>query len=299
MSYIFEAHTELSDYLGETEASADFSQNASYINSALNSFGFPSIGNLFSDSPHDVKKTLDCLYSILAQKQKDLNVKDQLMDTIAKLKSDRNMYSDKADRLTLEVERLQKEVGRLQTSLSVAFERMKKEKEQSRQELGEVKKDNTKLSQREAHYIHEIKKKDFNIAKLKDNLRRQDKDLGYRNHVDLTDLLHSKGPKAITDADSEFAYMIAKGYDDNVNALLTENQDLRNAFETLQRELFCIVSERKEALGGLQFDDEMEALRREVLDLPFQSVSEDVIGAFSTNIQKFKEFIEKTSALLQ
>jgi hypothetical protein len=93
--------------------------------------------------------------------------------------------------------------------------------------------------------------------------------------------------------------MIAKGYDENINALLTENQDLRNAFETLQRELFSIVRVRKETLGGLDLDHGMEAMRCEVLELPFRSVSEDVIGAFSENIQKFKEFIEKSSAMMQ
>jgi X breakpoint 2-interacting protein len=298
MAYVFESQAELSDYLDEPEDSSDNSLNLEYLNSSLASYGFPRLGNLCSNSQSDVKQTLDCVYAMLAQKQKDVSTKDQLIDDLAKLKSDRSIFSDKADRLTLEVERMGKEVGRLQTQLTLVAEKAKKDREQSRLELIEAQKRALKLAQRDPQYLNEIRKKDAMIARLKDQLRRQDKDLGYRNHIDVTEALHSKGP-AVADADSEYAYMVAKGYDENINALLTENQDLRNAFETLQRELFSIVRVRKEALGGLDLDHGMEAMRCEVLELPFRSVSEDVIGAFSENIQKFKEFIEKSSALMQ
>jgi hypothetical protein len=47
--------------------------------------------------------------------------------------------------------------------------------------------------------------------------------------------------------DTEFTYMISRGYEENQNRLLLENQELRTSFELLQRELCEMMKQRREA----------------------------------------------------
>jgi X breakpoint 2-interacting protein len=166
MAYVFESQAQLSDYLDDPDDSRDNSLNLEYLNSSLASYGFPRLGNLCSNAQSAIQQTLNCVYAMLAAKQKDVNSKDQLIDDLAKLKSDRSIFSDKADRLTLEVERMGREVGRLQTQLTLVAEKAKKDREQSRLEIVEAQKRALKLIQRDPQYLHEMKKKDALIARL-------------------------------------------------------------------------------------------------------------------------------------
>lgn len=133
---------------------------------------------------------------------------------------------------------------------------------------------------------------------MKEQLRKAlgERDLVYQNNINLTETLHQEGPKMFGQTgEGEFTYLVTRGYDENQTALLNENQELRSAFEGLQRELHNIINEKKERLGA--YDDleqlELIGIQKEILQMPFQSVSEDVIKTFEENLKRFRYFIDE------
>ena len=106
--------------------------------------------------------------------------------------------------------------------------------------------------------------------------------------------------------DTEFTYMISRGYEENQNRLLLENQELRTSFELLQRELCEMMKQRRDAfhrrrkaeLGeGYQEVDFSEhdiiQMKPDVFAMPFSGVSEEVNRIFAENMERFKSYMDK------
>lgn len=298
----------LSEYLFENPTAnlskPQLEENLNYLNNSLISQGFPSLGNLFSTSLEEIKSTIDCIYSVLHQLQKDLKLKSQVQDRIQKLESEKSMYQQKIEFLNEDKNSSNSEAGKAQNKLLQETSKFKKEREKIIAERENLRKEITKMLGRESKLWHEIKKKETGMEKMKEQLRKVlgDKDLLYQNNVDLVSPLHEQGAKLVSNkAEEEFANLITKGYDDNQNALLNENQELRSALETIQKELHILMDERRE--------DVMQNRKRipnihlieinpEVFNVPFQSVCEDLVETFIENIKRFKQFMQLTSNLL-
>ncbi|CAG9313947.1 unnamed protein product [Blepharisma stoltei] len=293
-NYLFDSDKALKDL-----AKAKLEQGIMYIKSSLSAYGFPEIGDLFNSDPDEVKKTIECLYAILEQRQRDMQYRSQMQERMAKLKNDKEMYMSKLDLLNEDSFSANSEAGKLQNKLSIEMQKWKKEKEKLITERDEARKDIAKLQGREGHLFHEIKKKDSEIQRLKEQLRKVlgEKDLIYQNHVDMTENLHSEGPKMFGQTgEGEFTFLVTRGYEENQASLLNENQELRSAFESLQRELHNIIKEKKEYLTNP--DEALEQLeligiQKEIFQMPFQSVSEDVVKTFEENIKRFRFFIDE------
>lgn len=81
--------------------------------------------------------------------------------------------------------------------------------------------------------------------------------------------------------------MVSSGFEENQNYLLAENQELRNALEQLQHVLYDILRATQQDLSG-----QMTVIPKDILDMPFQSVSEDVLASFQDNLMRVKAFFE-------
>ena len=275
-------------------------ENLNYIKDSLISHGYPSIGDLFSNELEEVKKTIDCLYSLLSQRQKDLNFRSQIQDRLQKLESEKNMYQQKIELLTEDKNSSISELGKAQNKLVQENSKWKKEREKVISERDDLKKEITKFMSKESKFLHEIKKKEAAVEKLKEQLRKAlgDKDLVYLNHIDLVEPFHNKKPKTGSSPDEEFKNFITEGYDDNQSLLMNEIQELRSALETIQKEIHLMMDERKEVLISNMKKvphGKMIKLNSQIFQIPFQSVSEDIIETFIENIRRFKEFMRLSS----
>ena len=88
--------------------------------------------------------------------------------------------------------------------------------------------------------------------------------------------------------------------------LSNQNNDLRECLKKLQKELFDIVDlktsiyiNRGKAERGADFDCEealrsdIERIREELFDLPFQEVSKQLADKFQANFRRLKSFMER------
>lgn len=289
-SYLFAPTSEVPE-ISETQ----LKEHLSYINSSLAASGSSETGNLFLPSLQEIKKTTDCIYSLLQQKQKDLNMKVEFQDRMQKLIFERNQLSQKFEDLQGSKASVESENGKLQNKFKQELEKWKKEREKLTSERDDLKKECNKLIGRETQIWHELKKKETLIEKMKEQLRKAlgEKEFLYMNHIDLVEPLHREGPQMFGQTgEGEFNFLLTSGYESNQEALLVENQELRSAFEILQRELHNIIKERRAALTTKNSELDMIEIEPDIFNMPFQSVSEDVVKTFQENLRRFKIFIE-------
>ena len=279
-------------------------ENILYINNSLISFGLPTLGDLFSDDLFDIKKTVDCMYLVLEQRQKDLHFKSMVQERIQKLESEKIMYQQKIEFLNEDKSLSNSEVGKVQNKLLQEVAKWKKEKEKISSERDDLRKEITKLVNKESKLWHEIKKKETLGEKMKEQLRKAlgDKEMLYQNHIDLIQPFRIQAAKPSTEkSDSEFNNLITRGYDENQTYLLNENQELRHALETVQKELHILIIERRKMIMNNEEkipNINLIHINSQIFQAPFQSVSEDLVDTFIENIRRFKEFMQLTSSIL-
>lgn len=107
--------------------------------------------------------------------------------------------------------------------------------------------------------------------------------------------------------DSDFNLMIAKNQEEIQRRLSDENQELKECLKQLQRELFDIVDMKTEIYlkrfraeqNGADYDNEevvrheIERIREELFNLPFQESGRELVNKFQVNFSKLKEFMER------
>ena len=295
--YLFSPHS-------ETLSKAELLDNLNYLNDSLLAHGLPASGDLFNPDSSEIKKTIDCIYSLLQQRQKDLNFRSVISERVQKLESEKSMYQQRIETLAEEKNQSFSELGKAQNKLNQELTKFKKEKEKIVSERDDLRKEITKLVGKESKLCHEMKKKETASEKLKEQLRKAlgDKDLLLQNNIDLVKPFHLNGPKLVTQsAEEEFTQMIVRGYDDSQNSLLNENQELRSALETIQKELHVLMEERKEdIIRNKQRIPNIDLIHvhPQIFHAPFVSVSEDLIETFVENIQRFKQFMQLTSQII-
>ena len=297
-AYLFPESERIDPVFGQEAA------NIQYIQSALSAYGLPPLGNLLSVEAKDVKQTMACLYALLQQRQKDLNFRTDAQDHMQRIESERIMFERKAEMLSEELERALGSLGRAENLSMQQSKAAKAEKEKLIVERDEMKKELQKMMYRETQYQHEIKKKEVAYKKLQEQLRKAlgEKDVAYTNHFDVVQKVYQRRQEV--SPESEFNILVTRGLEANQTELLNENQGLRNALETLQKELHQMMDTRKEMLqkrvdqGMESWEDyQLLGIRPEMFNMPFQSVSEDLVQTFLENMKRFKEFMESTTIL--
>ncbi|CAG9316285.1 unnamed protein product [Blepharisma stoltei] len=289
------------------QPSQSLTNSIKHITSTLVTQGLPPPGNLFSTDFQEVSKTVNSIYALMQSRQRDAAFRSDLIDKNRSLENEKSKLAQNNERLNTEKSNLESELAKLKNQIKTMTIKNKEEKDKILLERDELKRENNKLTHKETQSQHELKKKDAAYAKLQEQLRKSlgEKDLPIRNQVELTSPLHTNGVSLFArNGDSEFSYLISRGYEENQNALLAENQELRSAFLLLQNELQDMMKQRREAfhkryaeeLGDLCPDFaefQQKPVKPEVMNLPFQGISENVIKAFQENMRVFREFMDK------
>jgi X breakpoint 2-interacting protein len=278
------------------------------INTTLMNWGMLQTGDLFSSETSEISKTIACLNNLITVRQRDFTNRNELYQKIQYLEAEKSTAQQHLERALDLKNELEAEVGRAQNQLRAQTNKFKQEKDKLLTERDDLRRELTKLTHKDTQYQHDLKKKETNFAKLQEQLRKAlgEKDLPVKNTIEVSGPLQQYGPRLYgKSGDSEFSYMISRGYEEAQNRLLVENQELRNAFQLLQKELVEIMKQRREALHKklaaelgedpklAEFD--LNLVKPEIFNLPFQNISEEVIQTFQENMRRFREFLDKTS----
>lgn len=278
-----------------------------HITSTLASYGFPPLGNLFSTDHSEINKTINSIYAILQQRQKDLSFRSEANEKIRSAESERNKLQQALEKCQSQKTILESELSKVQNQLKILNTKNKAEKDKLLAERDELKRENIKLLHKEAQCLHEMKKKDAAYNKVQEQLRKTlgEKDLPIRNAIEIISPLHTSGPSLFgKNGDTEFSFMISRGFEENQNVLLLENKELRNAFELLQGELHEMMQQRKEAFQKRYVEElgenapnfnefEINPIKSDMLNMPFQKVSDEVVKVFQENMRVYQKFMDK------
>eukprot|EP00359_Climacostomum_virens_P002675 CAMPEP_0204905296 /NCGR_PEP_ID=MMETSP1397-20131031/5344_1 /ASSEMBLY_ACC=CAM_ASM_000891 /TAXON_ID=49980 /ORGANISM="Climacostomum Climacostomum virens, Strain Stock W-24" /LENGTH=437 /DNA_ID=CAMNT_0052074167 /DNA_START=1132 /DNA_END=2448 /DNA_ORIENTATION=- len=281
----------------------NLSTTLKFISAHLSSFGMPPLGDVFSSQADDINQTVTTIYNLILTHQRDLTFKAEAFSKFERIDKEKRDLSQQLNKAHEQIETLQGEIAKLQNASKSAALKGRQEREKISAERDDLKRELSKLSHKEAQFQHELKKREVAQNKLQEQLRKAlgEKDLAVSNSMETTEALRER-TGIYKGGDVEFSLMIAKGYEENQNRLLNENIELRNAFDLLQRELFEIIKQRREAFSRRQAleqqeepdygDFELNRIRSEMFSMPFESVSETVVQTFQENIRKFKEYLD-------
>jgi len=166
-----------------------------------------------------------------------------------------------------------------------------------------------KLQGRDTQYAHEIRNRDQTLKKLQDQMKKfTDKNTTFKNAFEMTSVLENKGPILFSgNSESEFTKMISNSYEDIRNRLIVENDLLREALTSIQKELFEILEQKKELFfkrrrielgedNKEEFDFAQTNLlnpKKELFDMPTQTVGKDAIECLQENLRRFREYMTK------
>ena len=135
----------------------------------LSNYGFSPLGDL-QGPPQEINKTIKVVYELLQQRQRDLEFRSEIIDKIAKLESDKNTIGQNVVRLKAEMETIKKENGVLQNTNKALERKFKTDREKICFEKEEVAKQLSKLSFKETQMLHEIRKKENEANKYKEQV---------------------------------------------------------------------------------------------------------------------------------
>lgn len=278
------------------------------VNTMLMNWGMLQTGDLFSTETSEISKTIACLHDMITQRQRDLSIRNELYQKMQYLESDKSTAQQHLERALDLKNELEVEIGKTQNQLRTQAAKFKQEKDKLLTERDDLRKELAKLSHKDTRYQHDLKKKETNFAKLQEQLRKAlgEKELPVRNTIEVYGPLQQQGTLLYgKSGDSEFCYMISRGYEEAQNRLLAENQELRNALQLLQKELVEIMIQRREALhkklatevgeGPKLAEFDLNIVKPEIFNLPFKNISEEVNQTFQENMRRFREFLDKTS----
>ncbi len=265
--------------------------------------GNPELGNLHSLEPVELKKTVDCVYTLVRQCQIGFDQKRKHCEMIQKYKNELASAQKKLELTLREKEKLQRELGKMENSISTLKEQAKKTATGEKSNKEDFKQTMLKMEQKMAQVVHEMRKKETSLGKIQEQYRKATKDpFVYRNTIDLTSKLDSEGfslGKEKSTAGSDLCYMLKTGYEECQKRLVDENSRLKECLELTQRELAGmlnrVVAQLKKMWQDRREDEkciEPIQLKPIVFQMPLGALVNDIYQVFRENICRIKDCLE-------
>ena len=299
------------------------------LNLLLTMNGFSEIGDLFDNSLFSVNKTLTVLKSLLDDRKKLIEAKTDLLQKISKTENEytnifksNEIQKDKITELTNLNNFLKNKIYKEEKSFRDDIEKLKLEKE-------ELNKTISKLSQKETKWKHEIKKKDIELSDLKNKLRKymNDKDMivnsmNSNNNVNmkinqtLTNINYATPSKEvlisfenlIKNSNSvlmnvnhlkEFYNLLFQAFNEKINYILNENNDLRECYKIILREINKYMDFKKLLLQKLskdalntnkinKNDNANNKINEGLLNMDFNESREQILNNFNEILNSFR-----------
>nr|XP_029118602.1 afadin- and alpha-actinin-binding protein isoform X2 [Elaeis guineensis] len=276
---------------------------AKYLNQTLVTFGFPASLDLFAADPVSIARTCNCIYSLLQQRQRDIEFRELSNEQRQRLQSDISRLEAKVERLEAQLAAKDRELATLTRTEAKNTAALKAQIEKLQQERDEFQRMVMGNQQVRTQQIHEMKKKEKEYIKLQERLNQvlMEKKKESRSGMEIMNLLQKEGRQRGTwngkKADSDFYKMIVDAYEVKKQELMAENSDLRALLRSMQMDMrdflnapnglsqqTVTVNEKQEAgspqspLGG----------RTDVFDLPFHMARVQIEESLRTKMSSIK-----------
>ncbi|XP_042439007.1 afadin- and alpha-actinin-binding protein-like [Zingiber officinale] len=275
-----------------------------YLNQTLVTFGFSASLDLFATDPVSVARTCNCIYSLLQQRQRDIEFREGSNEQKQRLQSDISRLEAKVERLESQLAAKDRELATLTRMEAKNKASLKTQMEKLQQERDEFQKMVIGNQQVRTQQMHEMKKKEKEYMKLQERLNQvlAEKKKESRSGMEIMNLLQKEGRQRGTwngkKADSDFYKMIVDAYEVKKQELMTENSDLRALLRSMQMDMrdflnapnglpqqTYAVNEKQDVespqspLGG----------RTDVFDLPFHMARDQIEESLRTKMSSIKE----------
>ncbi|KAH7671737.1 Afadin/alpha-actinin-binding protein [Dioscorea alata] len=276
---------------------------AKYLNQTLVTFGFPASLDLFASDPVSIARTCNCIYSLLQQRQRDIEFRESSNEQRQRLQSDISRLEAKVERLEAQLAAKDRELATLTRTEAKAAANFKAQIDKLQQERDEFQRMVIGNQQVRTQQIHEMKKREKEYIKLQERLNQvlMEKKKESRSGMEIMNLLQKEGRQRGTwngkKADSDFYKMIVDAYEVKKQELMAENSDLRALLRSMQVDMRDFLN----APTGLpqqslavnekpEMDSPQSPLggRTDVFDLPFHMARDQIEESLRTKMASIK-----------
>ncbi|GJS09125.1 afadin- and alpha-actinin-binding protein [Tanacetum coccineum] len=274
-----------------------------YLNQTLVTFGFPASLDLFATDPVSIARTCNCMYSLLQQRQRDIDFREQTNDQRQRLSSDISRLEAKVERLESQVSAKDREIATITRTEAKAKAGLKAQIEKLQQERDEFQKMVIGNQQVRTQQIHEMKKKEKEYIKLQERLNQvmMEKKKESKSGMEIMNLLQKEGRQRGTwngkKADNDFYKKIVDAYEAKNQELVTENADLRALLRSMQVDMRDFLnapnglSKHPSPARERDVDPSQSPLggRTDVFDLPFHMGRDQIEAFLRSKVASIKE----------
>ncbi|CAN6976095.1 unnamed protein product [Brassica oleracea var. botrytis] len=277
---------------------------AKYLNQTMVTFGFPASLDLFSNDPVSISRTCNCMYSLLQQRQRDLEFRESANELRQRQQSDIARLEAKVERLDAQLQHKDREIATITRTEAKNTAALKSQIEKLQQERDEFQRMVIGNQQVKAQQIHEMKKKEKDYIKLQERLNQvlMEKKKESKSGMEIMNLLQKEGRQRGTwngkKTDTDFYKKIVDAYEAKNQELMAENSNLRALLRSMQTDMRDFLNapngsanpslagnEKREAdpsqspLGG----------KTDVFDLPFRMARGQIEESLRTKMASIKE----------
>jgi X breakpoint 2-interacting protein len=273
-----------------------------YLNQTMVTFGFPASLDLFSNDPVSISRTCNCMYSLLQQRQRDIEFRESANELRQRQQSDIARLEAKVERLEALLQQKDREIATITRTEAKNTAALKSQIEKLQQERDEFQRMVIGNQQVKAQQIHEMKKKEKDYIKLQERLNQvlMEKKKESRSGMEIMNLLQKEGRQRGTwngkKTDTDFYKKIVDAYEAKNQELMAENTSLRALLRSMQTDMRDFLnapngsatlagSEKREAdpsqspLGG----------KTDVFDLPYRMARGQIEESLRTKMASIKE----------
>ncbi|ORX57912.1 hypothetical protein BCR36DRAFT_344788 [Piromyces finnis] len=275
-----------------------------YLNHQLSIQGFPSYINLKGLKKEDARHIIECIFALIQQHQKDNDYKQEMMNDLRQLALDNDTLNSNMDKLKQKHEHSQHELKTLNNKIIELTGNNK-----------EIKRNNTTLKEKIKHlentlqslknqYMHEIRKKEIELQKVKEKLQKRFNEKmsnsGIRFHLanPLSKIVISNDKKS---SNEDMFSILISNYEHSEKELHNENCLLRQTLYDIYKEIELILGveedEREfdpnnvEEVTNILVQNEYIRPEDAQFKLPL-SISREYLGQKVNDLlEQFKEYI--------
>ena len=150
----------------------------------------------------------------------------------------------KLELTTRDREKLQKDLGRMENTLTGMKDQIKKTSTGEKSNKCDFKQTMIKMEQKIAQATHEIRKKETLFVKMQEQYRKATKEsVIYRNGIEIS----AEGCETLQritsgEGEEDLAYMLKTGYEECQKRLVEENGRLKECLELTQKEMTSMLN---------------------------------------------------------
>ena len=308
------------------------------INLQLSMSGFDEIGDLFDNSIFSVSKTVSTIHSVLSDRQKALESKAEINQKYTKLDYDNLTLLEKIENSKEKVNEQININNSFKNKIKSIEIKHLEEIEKIKAERDDYLKAFNRIVQKENQYKHEIKKleKDNESNKIKMNKLLSDKKQKSDTNLNASGLnVSAMGAKSMnntfissnintgvisnmnisenlrenlhlnTNSQKEFYNLINKAFNDKINLVVSENEQLRECLKIIYKEIYQYIDFKKlillkftkDVLSQSNFKDISEQinnksiLKPEIFNLNFDEVRDQIYNSFNDTLIIFRKYL--------